>query len=110
MITWSIEFLSVENNERDSAYILPVPGRISPSGKAKNVFGPQLKKMRLERNLSATEVIAQLNVLGWDVANSSYSQLEAGDRILGDLELLLILKVLKADFRDLKPPFRISCR
>jgi len=110
MITWSSEFLPVENNEGDSAYILPVPGRISPSGKAKNVFGPQLKKMRLERDLSATEVIAQLNVLGWDVANSSYSQLEAGDRILGDLELLLILKVLKTEFRDLKPPARIFSR
>jgi transcriptional regulator with XRE-family HTH domain len=87
-----------------------VPGRISPGGKAKNVFGPQLKKMRQVRGLAATEVVAQLNVLGWDVAASSYSQFEAGDRILSDLELLLILKVLKADFRDLKPNIRLPSR
>lgn len=63
--------------------------------------------MRRARGLSAAQIITQLNVLGWDVSPSSYSQIESGDRILGDVELLLILKVLKVDFHDLKVPSRL---
>lgn len=79
-------------------------GRISPDGRRKNVFGPQLRALRLQKRLSAVEVVARLGVLGWDVARSSYSQIESGQRILGDIELLLILRVLDTDFTALKLP------
>ena len=68
------------------------------------MFGPQLRALRLEKRLSAVEVVARLGVLGWDVARSSYSQIESGQRILGDVELLLILRVLDADFSALILP------
>lgn len=79
-------------------------GRISPGGRRKNVFGVQLRAIRKERGLTAVEVVARLGVLGWDVAPSSYSQIESGQRILGDYELLLILRVLDANIGDLKIP------
>lgn len=60
--------------------------------------------MRVARGLSATEVIAKLGVRGWEVAASSYSQLESGQRILADIELLLILEVLGAELKDLEVP------
>jgi hypothetical protein len=60
--------------------------------------------MRVARGLSASEVIARLGARGWEVAASSYSQLESGQRILGDIELLLILEVLGAELKDLKVP------
>lgn len=60
--------------------------------------------MRVARGLSATEVIAKLGRRGWEVAASSYSQLESGQRILGDIELLLILEVLGAELKDLEVP------
>ncbi len=85
-------------------------GRISPGGKRKNVFGVQLRRMRVERGLSAAEVVAKLGVLGWDVAASSYSQIESGQRILGDLELLLILKVLGAELVGLEVPKKLQPR
>ncbi|MBE2203944.1 MAG: helix-turn-helix domain-containing protein [Chthoniobacterales bacterium] len=81
-----------------------MPGRISPFGKRRNAFGAALRRMRVARGLSATDVIAQLGVLGWEVAASSYSQLESGQRILADIELLLILKVLGAELKDLDVP------
>lgn len=56
--------------------------------------------------MAATEVIAQLGVLGWEVGHSTYSSLEAGDRIIADIELALILRVLKADLKDLRLPLR----
>jgi len=81
-----------------------VPGRVSPKTETKNIFGPQLKKLRLAKKMTATEVIAQLGVLGWDVGHSTYSSLEAGDRIIADTELALILKVLKAGLGELRLP------
>ncbi|OJV09489.1 MAG: hypothetical protein BGO12_16880 [Verrucomicrobia bacterium 61-8] len=81
-----------------------MPGRVSPKTETKNIFGPQLKKLRLAKKMTATEVIAQLGVLGWDVGHSTYSSLEAGDRIIADTELALILKVLKAGLGELRLP------
>jgi len=68
------------------------------------VFGSQLKKLRLARGITATKVIAQLGILGWEVGHSTYSNLEAGHRLLADTELILILRVLKADLSDLREP------
>jgi len=76
--------------------------RISPGGERKNIFGPRLKSVRLSKGISATEMVARLGVLGWEVANSSLSQIESGSRILGDRELLLILKVLGLKLSDLE--------
>jgi len=45
---------------------------------------------------------------GWDVAHSSFSQIEAGTRILGDIELLMILEVMGADIADLKRPIKVQ--
>jgi len=87
-----------------------VPGRISPEGEKKNVFGPQLRKLREDRGLQAKEVVSLLQMRGWDVAASSYSQIESGTRVLGDIELLMILDVLEADWNDLKRPPRIGKR
>ncbi|HRJ71040.1 MAG TPA: helix-turn-helix domain-containing protein, partial [Terrimicrobiaceae bacterium] len=60
------------------------------------------KSVRLSKGISATEMVARLGVLGWEVANSSLSQIESGSRILGDRELLLILKVLGLKLSDLE--------
>ena len=54
--------------------------------------------------MTATKVIAKLGVLGWDVGHSTFSSLEAGDRILADTELVLVLRVLHADLSDLRLP------
>lgn len=83
-----------------------MPGRVSPKSKTKNIFGPQFKKLRQAKAITATEVIAKLGVLGWEVGHSTYSSLEAGDRIIADTELALILRVLKADLKDLRLPLR----
>ncbi|MDD5198219.1 MAG: helix-turn-helix transcriptional regulator [Terrimicrobiaceae bacterium] len=79
-------------------------GRNSPFGQRRNAFGAALRRMRVTQGLSATEVIAKLGVRGWDVAASSYSQIESGQRILADIELLLILEVFGAELKDLEIP------
>jgi transcriptional regulator with XRE-family HTH domain len=83
-----------------------VPGRVSPNFETKNIFGPQLKKLRLASGVTATDMIARLGVLGWEIGHSTFSTLESGNRILADTELFLILQVLKADLSVLRLPRR----
>jgi len=81
-----------------------VPARNTPPSKTRNIFGPRLKELRLERGLAATALMAKLEIHGWTLLPSSLSDLEAGRRSITDIELMLILKVLKADLIDLLPP------
>jgi len=53
--------------------------------------------------MSAVALIAKLEINGWSLLPSSLSDLEAGRRSLTDVELMLLLKVLRADLSDLIP-------
>jgi len=83
-----------------------VPGRNSPPSKYLNLFGRRLKEIRLEKGISATAMLARLEIQGWSIHNSTLSDLEAGRRIISDVELMVMLKVLRADLTDLLPPKR----
>ena len=84
-------------------YKLGVPTRNTPPSKTRNLFGPRLKEIRLGRGMSAVALIAKLEINGWSLLPSSLSDLEAGRRSLTDVELMLLLKVLRADLSDLIP-------
>jgi len=80
-------------------------GRIGPSRKQKeklNILGPRLKQLRLERGLTAAELVRRLQRAGWDVSQQVYCHLEGGNRLLTDRELLLVLKLLDAKLSDLQ--------
>lgn len=79
-----------------------MPGRISPEKPTRNTFGPKLKEIRLSKGVTATFIIRKLQREGWSVSNYTYTQIEAGRRILGDTELLMILSVLGLRLRDLE--------
>lgn len=79
-----------------------MPGRISPERSTRNTFGPKLKEIRLSKGITATFIIGKLQRQGWSVSNYTYTQIEAGKRILGDTELVMILAVLGLRLRDLE--------
>ncbi len=82
-----------------------VAGRIGPARKNTeklNVLGPKLKKLRQTRGLSAAELVRRLQRAGWDVSPQVYCHLEAGNRLLTDREILLILKVLESNLTALQ--------
>ena len=66
------------------------------------MLGAKLKRLRLRRGKLAVWVCASLQRRGWDVSPSVYCHLESGNRMLTDVELLLILKVLKGRLSDLE--------
>lgn len=68
----------------------------------RNVLGPRLKALRKKRGLRAVAVVEKLQRRGWDVSPAVFSHIEAGNRFLTDVELLLLLQVLRASLRDLE--------
>ncbi len=54
--------------------------------------------------MAATALMAKLEIHGWTLQPSSLSDLEAGRRSITDIELMLLLKVLRSDLTDLLPP------
>lgn len=87
-------------------YKIGVPTRNTPPSKKRNIFGPRLKEIRLERGMAAVALIAKLEIHGWALLPSSLSDLEAGRRSITDVELMLLLKILRTDLSDLQPPKR----
>ena len=84
-------------------YKIGVARRSTPetSHGKRNVLGPRLKAIRRQRGLRAVAVVEKLQRRGWDISPAVFSHLEAGNRFLTDVELLLLLKVLGASLRDL---------
>jgi len=78
-----------------------MPTRISPEGKPRNVLGPKLRNVRESRGIKATFIIKKLQLQGWSVSSYVYTQIEAGNRILADTELLMICSILDIKLGDL---------
>lgn len=69
-----------------------------------NVVGPQIRKLRAQRDWTQEVLAQKLQLAGWDISRSSLAKLEARLRWVSDCELLFLAKVLSVDLRDLFPP------
>ena len=68
-----------------------------------NLIGPQVRKLRNQKNWTQEALAAKLQVEGWDVSRESVAKLEAQFRRAPDCELLFLAKVLGIDLMDLFP-------
>jgi len=72
-------------------------------GNKKNVFGPQLAKLREGEGLTLDALSAILQRRGWDISIAGLGHIESQRRSLTDAELLELLAVLKGKLTDLEP-------
>lgn len=56
----------------------------------RNIVGPQLRRLRLERGLSQTAFAAQCQRIGWDIGRDTIKHIEEGVRWVADMELVLL--------------------
>jgi transcriptional regulator with XRE-family HTH domain len=70
---------------------------------AQNIIGPQVRKLRNERDLTQEQLAARLQVLGLDISRAGLSKIEAGLRCVADAELPVIAEALKVGIADLFP-------
>jgi transcriptional regulator with XRE-family HTH domain len=69
--------------------------------KTQNVVGPQVRKLRYQRNITQEALAARCGVLGWDLSRATLSKIEAQLRCVTDTELEILAKALKVEIAEL---------
>ena len=64
-------------------------------------MGPQIRRLRFERNLSQPAFAAKCQRLGWDIGRDTVAKIEAGSRWVGDFELVYLARALCVPLRAL---------
>lgn len=63
--------------------------------KSKNLIGPEVRRLRVQLDLSQSELAAACQRLGWDVTRDTIAKIEGRSRWVGDFELVYLAKILK---------------
>lgn len=72
----------------------------------RNIVGPELRRLRLERGLSQTAFAALCQRMGWDIGRDTVKHIEEGARWVADMELVLLAECLGVSCDALLPPQR----
>ena len=81
-------------------------GRII-DGEEKNLIGENVKKLRVERNLSQQLLSDRLETLGVYICRGSISRIEDKSRTVTDIELYGLSEILGVSISDLFPKNKI---
>jgi transcriptional regulator with XRE-family HTH domain len=76
----------------------------------KNIFGPQVRRLRVAANLSQAVLAAICQRIGWDIDRNTIAKIEGRMRWVGDFELLYLAKALKCGLADLLGDTRKATR
>ena len=71
--------------------------------RARNIVGPQVRKLRNQHEWSQATLAAKCQVAGWDISRSIVAAIEGQVRWVGDFELVMLAKVLRVVPADLFP-------
>ena len=55
--------------------------------KCQNIVGPVIRVLREKKGLSQAQLVAKLNLMGWDLSRATYSKIEAQIRCVTDYEI-----------------------
>lgn len=67
----------------------------------KNVCGEKVRRLRVQKKLSQSELAAKLQVEGVTMERDSVSRIESGTRFVADYEILTIAKIFGVDVNEL---------
>lgn len=68
---------------------------------SKNIIGKNLKKIRLERNLTQSDIAAALQLKGYEFDRITILRIENGLRFVPDYEIKILCEVLGVSYEDL---------
>jgi hypothetical protein len=77
--------------------------RFRSMSKTQNIVGAQVRKLRVERDLTQDALAARCNVLGWDLSRATMSKIEAQLRCVTDSELVVLADALDVPLNSLYP-------
>ena len=71
----------------------------------KNIIAPQLRSIRIQKDITQQELAARMQVLGVNIDQQSISNIENSKRIVTDFELACFCKALRCTERELLQVF-----
>jgi transcriptional regulator with XRE-family HTH domain len=66
-----------------------------------NIVGPVIRALREKQGLTQPQLVAKLNIAGWDLSRATYSKIESQIRCVADYELLKLAAGLGIDAPEL---------
>jgi transcriptional regulator with XRE-family HTH domain len=69
----------------------------------RNIAGPEIRRLRVQRGLTQQMLVAKCNLLGWNISRETLAKIECQVRWLSDLELLFAAKALAVPVEQLLP-------
>jgi transcriptional regulator with XRE-family HTH domain len=73
-----------------------------------NIVGPQIRKLRMQKNWSQSKMAVKLQFAGFDVGRECIAKIEGQTRCVRDTDLFAIARVLNATLPDLFPQIEPS--
>jgi transcriptional regulator with XRE-family HTH domain len=73
-----------------------------------NVVGATIRRLRLDRKLTQTQLAAKCSVLGWDVSAGTIAKVETHLRSVYDAELIVYARALRVPLALLYPELKSS--
>lgn len=73
---------------------------------ARNIIGPQVRKIRSQSGLSQLELAARCQRMGWDLSRETLAKIELQTRWVADFEVIFLAYVLGASHLALLPDDR----
>jgi transcriptional regulator with XRE-family HTH domain len=67
----------------------------------RNIVGPLVRELREKQGLTQPQLVAKLNVLGWDVSRETLAKIEAQIRWVADFEIVKLAAAVGMDASEL---------
>jgi transcriptional regulator with XRE-family HTH domain len=58
--------------------------------KTQNIVGPVIRELREKKGLTQEQLVAKLNVIGWDLSRVTFAKIEAQIRCVADYEIPIL--------------------
>jgi transcriptional regulator with XRE-family HTH domain len=68
-----------------------------------NVVGPQIRKLRFQRDWSQSQLAVKLQLKGWDLSRQGLAKIESKLHKVTDTELLYFSEIFQVPLLDLYP-------
>lgn len=69
-----------------------------------NTVGPQIRKLRCQRGWSQAQLVAKIQLKGWDLSRESLAKIESRLHKVADTQMRYFAEVLQVSLEDLYPP------
>jgi len=78
-----------------------------------NIIGTTVRRLRAKKGLTQAQLVAKLNLAGWDLSRGTFSKIESQIRCVTDYELLKLaagLGIAASELIDLAAKEQIQAR